>query len=128
MRERTKVLFECLWLRRDHQSSSLTVRFVDNLRDTDDFSLVITYRHRQNDICFVTSLEVDFAVEARILVGVLDVDDVLRLGHVTSDADAERDNELLRLGMLDGVVERCDLSPAKGLEEREEGDDGAHFD
>lgn len=94
--------FERRW---DHQSS-LTIGFVDNLSDADDFAFEITDRHRENDIRFVSSLKVDFAVEAWILVSVFDVDDFFRFGHVTGDADTEGYDELLGLSMLNGIVER----------------------
>lgn len=87
----------------------LTIRFVYNLSDTNNVALVITDRHRQNDVCFVASLEVDVAVEARITVSVFYVHDVFGFGDVPRNTNAKRYDELLRLREPNGVIEGCGM-------------------
>lgn len=87
----------------------LTIRFVYNLSDTNNVALVITDRHRQNDVCFVASLEVDVAVKARITVSIFYVHDVFGFGDVPRNTNAKRYDELLRLREPNGVIEGCGM-------------------
>ena len=70
----------------------LTIGFIDNLSNANNFAFVITNRHGEDDVGLIASLVVDFAVEARIFVCVFYVDDLFRFGYVTGDSDSERND------------------------------------
>lgn len=76
------------------------------IRKLDIFTFVITYWHRKNRVRLVASFLVNFIVESRILVSVLNVDNFLRLGDDSCDADTKRNYDILGFGQANCVVER----------------------
>lgn len=89
----------------DNQSNRiLTISFIYNLSDTDDITLVVADRHRENYVCLVSSLQIDFAVKARILVSVFDVHNVFSLSNVPCYSNAERNDKFFGFGKANSVV------------------------
>lgn len=85
----------------------LTIGFIDDLCHAYDVALIVANGHAEYGVGCVAGLQIDFAIEASILVGLLDVNHLLCLGHHASDADAKRYDDLLGSRPRHCILECC---------------------
>lgn len=106
-----KSISVCVFASRGKKSKTVRCGNRSNIcvdQKSDIFTLVITYWHRKNRVGLVAGFLVDFIVESRILVSILYVDNLLRLGDDSGDANAEWNDDVLGFGQADCVIESCD--------------------
>jgi len=83
------------------------------LRHAYDVALVIADGHAEDGVRLVACFQIDFAVEARILVGLLDVNHLLCLRHHSRDSNAKGNDNLLGTGPSHRVLECCNQTRFK---------------
>ena len=74
---------------------SLTISLIYDLRYATDFALVIAYRHGENVIRFIASLEINFTIETWIIVCIPNVHHLLGFSNMSSDTNAKWNNNFL---------------------------------
>lgn len=83
---------------------SLTISLIYDLCHANDFALVIAYRHGENVIRFIASLEINFTIETWIVVCIPNVYHLLGFSDMPSDANAKWNNNFL-LSTLNCLIE-----------------------
>src|SRR4051794_15359284 len=69
---------------------------VQDLEDADDDPILGPHRDREHVACLEPGATVDVWVEARVGVGIGEINTLARAGHGPGDADSERDADLAR--------------------------------